>query len=126
MSDVPFTRKQFLEALNGIAGSRTTTQELTRKLRQALLDFGSETPDNLNCAGRVEVAPVGLKIGPKICDRDVLFRDIAHTLEDEPLPAALKDHFPGLSEKDWDTFTRMTTLIYILLTPDAPPIDELE
>ena len=121
MSDVPITRKQFLEALNEIAASQTTAQELTRKLRRALLDFGSETPDNLNCANRVEVDRVESKTGPKICGQDALFRDIAHALEDEPLPEALKEHFPEISEKDWDAFTRMTTLIYILLSPDASP-----
>jgi len=86
MSDAPFTREQFLEALNGIAGGRTTAQQLTRNLRRALLDFGSEAPDNLNCAGQVEVGPVGSEIGPKITGRDVLFSDIAHALDSEPLP----------------------------------------
>jgi hypothetical protein len=118
MSDVPLTRKQLLEALNGIVDGQTTAQQLTSNFRRTLLDFGSETPDNLNCAGRVEVGPVGPKIGPKITGRDVLFRDIAHELESEPLPEALKDIFPDISEEDWDAFTRTTTLIYILLTPD--------
>jgi hypothetical protein len=121
MSDVPLTHKQFLDALNGIAGGQTRPEELTRKLRQALLDFGSETPDNLNCANRVEVDRVESKTGPKISGQNALFRDIAHALEDEPLPEALKEHFPEISEKDWDAFTRMTTLIYILLTPEASP-----
>ena len=80
MSDVPFTREQFLEALNGIAGGRTTAQQLTRNLRRALLDFGSEAPDNLNCAGQVEVGPVGSEIGPKITGRDVLFRALSRLL----------------------------------------------
>jgi hypothetical protein len=121
MSDVPLTRKQLLEALNGIADGQTTAPQLTSDLRRALLDFGSETPDNLNCAGRVEIGPVGSKIGPKITGRDVLLRDIAYDLESEPLPEALKDIFPNISEQDWDAFTRMTTLIYILLTPDLSP-----
>ena len=121
ISGVPFTRKQFLEALNGIVGGQTTAQLLTSNLRRALLDFGSETPDNFNCAGRVEVGPVGSAIGPKITGRDVLFGDIAHALESEPSPKALKDIFPEISEEDWDAFARMTTLIYILLTPGLSP-----
>jgi hypothetical protein len=121
MSDVPLTRGQLFEALNGIADGQATAQQLTSNLRRTLLDFGSETPDNLNCARRVEVGPVGSEIGPKITGRDVLFRDIAHNLESEPLPEALKDIFPNISEEDWDAFTRMTTLIYILLTPDISP-----
>ena len=119
MGDVPITHRQFLDALNEIADSQATAQEWTSNLRRALLDFGSETPDNLNCADRVEVGVVGLKTGPKIRSRDVLFRELAHTLEDEPMPAALKEHFPGMSEKYWDAFTRLTTLIHLLLRPDG-------
>lgn len=77
-------------------------------------------PDNLNCTGRVEVGPVGSEIGLKIRGRDVLFSDIAHALESEPLPKALKDAFPDISEGDWDAFARMTTLIHSLLTSELP------
>lgn len=124
MSEATSIRKQFLEALNEIAGGQATLEGMTQELRQALLNFGSETPDNLNCADRVEVGPVGLKIVPKVRDREVLFRDIAHALEDEIMPKALKEHFPEISEKDWDAFTRLTTLIYILLPPDVPRTDD--
>lgn len=120
MSDVPFTRKQLLEVLNWIAVGQNTAEELTTNLRVALLDFGSDTPDNLNCTGRVEVGPVGSEIGLKIRGRDVLFSDIAHALESEPLPKALKDAFPDISEGDWDAFARMTTLIHSLLTSELP------
>ena len=117
MSDVPLTRERFLAALNAIAGGQATPEELTRKLRQALLDFGSETPDNLNCAHRVEIGRVGAETGPKIIGHDVLFSDIAHALESEAMLSAIEEQFPQISEKHWDAFTRMTTLIYILLTP---------
>ena len=119
MSDVPLTREQFLAALNAIAGGQATPEQLTRKLRQALLDFGSETPDNLNCAHRVEVGRVGAETGPKIIGHDALFSDIAHALESEAMPSAIKKQFPDIAEKDWDAFSRITTLIYILLGPEV-------
>ena len=121
MSDVPLTRKRFLEALCGMANGQTMSEKLTLKLRQALLDFGSETPDNLNCASRVEVGRVGPETGPKITGQDALFSDISHALESAAMPAEIRKQFPEISEKDWDAFTRMTTLIYILLSPDGSP-----
>ena len=121
MSDVPFSRERFLAALNGIAGGQTTPEELTRQLRRALLDFGSETPDNLNCASRVEVGRVGPETGPKITGQDALFSDISHALESAAMPAEIRKQFPEISEKDWDAFTRMTTLLYILLSPGGSP-----
>ena len=84
-SDVPLTRERFLEALNGSAHGSGPSEELTQKLRQALLDFGSETPVNLNCAHRVEVGHIGVEIGPKVTGQDALFSDTAHALEAEAM-----------------------------------------
>ena len=119
MSDVPFTRTQFLKALTGIADGRTNAEELTKDLRVALLQFGSETPDNLSCAEQIEVSTVGSETGLKLRSRELLFSDIAHVVESEPMPEALKTAFPGITDEDWDAFGRLTTLIYILLSRDA-------
>ena len=73
MSDVPLTQQKFIEALNALAAGPANPQELTTTLRRALLDFGSETPDNLNLANRVEVGRVGSHTGPKITGREALF-----------------------------------------------------
>jgi len=48
MSDVPITRLQVLRALTKLVECRDCSEDLTIKLRQALLDFALETPDNLN------------------------------------------------------------------------------
>lgn len=120
MSDVPLTRTRFLEALTGIAEGHTKADELTTNLRVALLQFGSETPDNLSCAGQIEVGIVGTETGLKLRDRKLLFSDIAHVVEGEPMPEALKTAFPGITQVEWDAFGRMTTLIYILLSRDPP------
>lgn len=119
MSDVLLIQQKFIEALNALAAGQSNPQELKTTLREALLDFGSATPDNLNCANRVEVGRVGPHTGLKITGREALFSDISHALEAEPMPSGIKEQFPQISEKDWDAFTRMTTLIYILLSPKA-------
>ena len=119
MSDVPIVRTQFMDALSSIADGRSGAEELTAKLRAALLDFGSETPDNLGCAERIEVGAVetdlGRYLGLKLRGREVLLSDIAHMVEDGPMPEPLKSAFPELSGRDWNAFARLTTLIYILL-----------
>lgn len=117
MSDIPATRTRFLEALSAIVTSDRSTRDLTDTLRAALLDYASETPDNLDAAGRIEVGSVGATAGLKLAGKSVLLSDVAHALEDRPLPEALKQSLPAMSEKDWEAFTRMTTLLYTLLSP---------
>jgi len=121
MSDAPSARTRFLEALTGIAEGRTNAEELTKNLRVALLEFGSETPDNLSCAEQIEVGTVGSETGLKLLGRELLLSEIAHVIEGEPLPKAIKAAFPGISEGDWAAFGRLTTLIYILLSRDRRP-----
>ena len=121
MSDVPMTRTQLLDALMKITDSHTSDEELTTGLHAAVLAFGSETPDNLNCVKRIEVGRVGDKTGLKVHGPEVLFADMAHVIEDEPMPEALKAAFPDITEHDWEAFTRLTTLIYILLSRTSSP-----
>ncbi len=115
MSDVPDIRTQLLEALNRIAEGRDNAETLTKNLRKALLDFASETPDNVNCTERTEVGSVGTGVGLKLQGRKLLFSEIAYAIEDGPMPDAVKNTFPNISEHDWDAFARLTTLIYVLL-----------
>ena len=122
MSDVPLTRKALLDVLNRIAdapNSNSSSDILTQDLRRAFCDFGSETPDNLNCASRICVGAVGPDVGLKFRRHPVLFADVAHVLEDEPIPPAVKECYPELEPDDWNAFTRLTTLFYSLLTRHA-------
>lgn len=116
MSDVPFVRGQFLEALNRLSDKDENAADLTRSLRKALLDFASETPENINCAERIELGDLDDDTALKIVGRAVLFSEIAHRIEDEPMPASLRMAYPDLTEKEWDAFTRMTTLLYLLFS----------
>ena len=72
-----------------------------------------------NSAKQIEVGTVGSETGLKLLGRELLFSDIAHVVESEPMPEALKTAFPGITDEDWDAFGRLTTLIYILLSRDA-------
>ena len=119
MSDAPSARTRFLEALTAVAEGRTNAEDLTKSLRVALLEFGSETPDNLSCAEQIEVGTVGSETGLTLLGRELLYSEIAHVIEGEPMPEALKTAFPDITDEDWDAFGRLTTLIYILLSRDA-------
>ncbi len=114
MSHNPNTHRLFWRALNEIASGGDDAEALTAQLRAALLALGSETPDNLNCANRIEIGNSGGKICPML--RDHWLADIAHTLEDEPMPDGVRTAFPDLAEQDWEAFMRLTTLLYIALS----------
>ncbi len=115
MGHVPTARAQLLEALNELARGRASAGKLTRKLRTALIGFASETPDNLACAERIEVGIVDPDIGLKVRGQPRLFSEMAHAIEGGPMPKRLEGALPNITKAEWDAFTRMTTLLYVLL-----------
>ncbi len=117
MSHNPHTHELFWRALNAIASGGDDAKALTARLREALLAFGSETPCNLNCAARIEIGVSAGEVGPLLGGHPLA--DIAHALEDQPLPDGLRAAFPDLTERDWDAFGRFTTLLYIALSRPA-------
>lgn len=115
MSNVPTARAQLLEALNEIARGRASTGNLTRKFCAALTGFALETPDNFTCAERIEVGTVGADIGLKARGQPILLSKMAHATEGVPMPKGLESALPNITNAEWDAFTRMTTLLYVLL-----------
>jgi hypothetical protein len=113
MSHNPYTHGIFWQALNQIARGDGKPEALTGQFREALLALGSETPDNLNCAGRIEIGEGDGKVGLMLGGHRLA--DIAHELEDQPIPDALRSAFPNLTDRDWEAFGRVTTLLYIAL-----------
>jgi hypothetical protein len=80
--------------------------DATSRLRQALLDAGSETPDNLAAAARVEYGPQGLAVaGRSLCD-------LVNQAEGMAPP-------PGVSQPDWDAALRVIVLLLADLEPDS-------
>ncbi len=115
MSNIPSVRAHFLKALIRIAEGTDCPEDLTDQFRATLLAFASETPDNVSCTSRVKVGELDKEIALKFQDHPVLLSEIAHLLEDEPMPDGMKTAFPNLTEADWEAFTRLTTLLYVLL-----------
>ena len=119
MSTPPEVRAAVLEALRKVSEGGDA-DDLTERLRRALLDFGSETPDNRTMAdglrigqGQQDGTPA---FGPTLGQSDVLVAEFAWAVEDLPMPLHLKQRFPELSNADWDTYTRFCTLVMSALT----------
>lgn len=96
---------------------------LTRDLREALLAFGSETPDNLAAMAETLVSIQGRHLGPATRIWGRLFADHAHAIEDHPMSEPLRRDFPKVSDAEWEVFARVTTLIHAML---APFVDETQ
>lgn len=116
MGDVRRERRRFLDALGAISEGRSDAEALTRAFRSALLGFGSETPDNLSCAAQLEVGAVAHEVGLKLTARPVLLSDIAHLVEDEPMPDSIRSAYPDMTPDEWSAYSRMTTLMFALLS----------
>lgn len=95
--------------------SDTALSRLTEEIREALLAFGSETPDNLACAQRIEygVSIADGTAGLQITGSAVPLTDIAWALEEMPLPSSVREAIPALSDADWDAATRLIALILL-------------
>ena len=108
-----------MSALEALALARGTPAELTDRLRKAVLDFASQTPDNLAAVFAVEVANHASDQGDEIAltawRSGQTLDQIAYALEDLDLPEDLQDRLPTLSQADWEAFTRVTTLLYLVL-----------
>ena len=121
----PHTRDAVLAALSAIARDEDGPDALTRSFREAFLALGSETPDNVASMAALDVGPGvsdGLaEHGLRLAGTAHLLSDVAYALENQPMPAAMADEIPGMTEAHWDAFTRLTTLIYIALTRQSDP-----
>jgi hypothetical protein len=94
----------------------------TREFRAAFLRLGSATADNVNAAERIEygVAEDGSDLpkeyaGLKLKGHDILLTDVAHAIEDLPLPDQVRAYYPDLTDADWAAATRMITMLLVSL-----------
>ena len=117
MSDVTQTKETLLRILADFAvGEDCDCDALTKDLQRALVEFGSQTPNNLSCACHVEFGRVGDRAGLMVRNSGLLMEELAHALEDQPIPTGMKQLHGNLTQEDWDAFTRLTTLIYALFS----------
>jgi hypothetical protein len=118
VSDNSFKSKLF-----EVSGDRKTQVPLSvqsEQLMNAFLEFGSETPDNINCYNHIEFglthdyrsrAVSGLKLKGK----ELLLSEVMNVVENLELPNKVRRELPDLTESEWDAITRMVTVILIAL-----------
>lgn len=112
--------------------AQSALEEKNKELIKSLLDFGSETEDNLSSCMNVEFGLVekpelfSRKIyGLKLKDTDILISEVFHALEGIGIPNHIRNNFPSLTKQQWDALTRIVTLILIALEYHIP-IDKMK
>ncbi|MEM7427194.1 MAG: hypothetical protein AAF441_13950 [Pseudomonadota bacterium] len=121
MPDKDETKDRLLNALVAFADAARDERTLSQQFRNAFLAHCSETPDNLACMDRVSLRTVTDTTGSTVrglalSDSEELLVEVAWRLEDLSMPEELKAQFPHLTEEDWDAFTRLTTVLFGLVS----------
>jgi hypothetical protein len=94
---------------------------------QLLLRFGSETPDNLNCAEQVTIATYANRytkrqqLGMALKRLGIPLSTLMNHIEDLALPESIQQEFPELTEAEWEAATRAITLTLLACEPSAEP-----
>jgi hypothetical protein len=117
-----FTKLRLRSLLMYLGNLEFTSKQvasINEQFRKAILDFGSETPDNIEGVTRVEVGPVQadnyVYSGIKIKDKEIRLSQLMHSIESMDLPESVKADFPELTQEDWDGATRIMTLVLMSL-----------
>ncbi len=88
-------------------------RNLDSQIKQILVSFGSETEDNVECMNHFELGYLGTDFGIKIKNKKIFISDIINALEDmEELPQEVKEYYPNMTDQEWQTSTRLSTLIF--------------
>lgn len=130
MEDKP--AEDLIAVLVGIQRGTIANPEATDRLRAALLAYGSRTEDTLACVEHIEVDEIRASFhgartffGVTIRGKSLPLGDIIWALEGTPIPDAIRDEFPNLTETAWSACMRFTTLLLSALDRSyrADPFD---
>lgn len=91
------------------------TDHYSRVLKKVLLDFGSETPDNLSAVKLVDVGAfkytqLEQNGGLRLAITQTALTDVLNALEGAPIPAQLKEAMPTLTQAEFDAVLRVAVL----------------
>ncbi|MDB4474608.1 DUF433 domain-containing protein [Opitutaceae bacterium] len=92
-----------------------SSTSFTADFRRALLDHGSETPDNLDAIQRIDVGSLeedrqAHLRGFRIAKTGDAVTNILNHLEGASMPEEVKESFPELTQEDYDAAIRVTVL----------------
>ncbi|ARF54991.1 hypothetical protein [Streptomyces gilvosporeus] len=121
-------REQFCQALAALSERADLRQdELTGKLRTALLNFASETPDNKDAAQRIAVRHTGKpRQGPRLClsRSGSALAKVVLSADGCPVPSRVLEEFPDLTQDEWNAVLHVTGLT--LMAFEAEPAHDME
>lgn len=110
-------RENFIDALLAVSGrEHVDADTLTASLRESILEFGSETNENVECAENVHLSDVEMfndwtSRVITVGEKRVPVADIMNFAEGVPVPVEVQEQFPSLSRADWDAALRLVTLV---------------
>ncbi len=123
MADTSFKDKLFEIACG--KKSQTPLSAQSDQLMKAFLEFGSETPDNVNCYNSIEYGLIHDERSRPVCGlklkgKELLLSRVMNVVENLELPNEVSKEFPELTNNEWDAITRMVTMILIALERGDP------
>ncbi|MFI5526265.1 hypothetical protein [Streptomyces platensis] len=116
-------RERFCQALAAISERPDLNQgELTVQLRAALLNFASETPDNMDAAQRIAVLHTGEpQQGPRLClsRSGLAFAKVVLIADGCPVPSCVLEEFPDLTQDEWNAVVHVTGLMLMAFEAES-------
>jgi hypothetical protein len=114
------TKARLREALISIPQglSPDDSQAVTRTLRQAFLDFGSETDDNVAAVDKIAVGHFkesagrdgwGLRLATSVLPLST----IINSAEGSPVPDQVRAAHPEVTQDEWDAVLRVACLAFL-------------
>jgi hypothetical protein len=115
------TKKSFAKKLSSVYDLNVADvlelANFSQELMKLFLQFGSETPDNLNCFSHIEYGKVekdlGYEYGFKVKNKNISVVNIINYVESLNIPEEIREAFPELTPDEWSAITRISTMVVL-------------
>lgn len=90
---------------------------IKKHVRDAILEFGADTEENLNCADHVTYGAYYSEFmdatfsGLQLKSNPILLSTLSHISEGGAIPDGIKAELPFVTQAEWKAFTRLITLM---------------
>lgn len=116
MGNSRITEDMMFDAIKMLSQGNENSEKCFLQFRDAFLAFGSQTPDNILAVDHITLIAAHGASGLATKFSQHLLQDIAWEMEKLDFPKQLAERLPGFSEKEWDAYLRVTTMLFVLLT----------